>query len=179
MTVVSSFTQARFWLGPVPAPDVTKPNRREQMERRRLRTAVFRGRANQNVVRVRLRILDLDIEIAVLGEGAGVPNFKLAFHLRAPAICCDKFFVGITRLRIAINHPHETVRRRAVDVPIKFLYVFAVISFRAAYAEDAFLRKWIALIPKRERKTEQPFVIANSANAVFVPAIRARPRVIV
>src|SRR5207248_3515895 len=74
---------------------------------------------------------------------------------------------------------HETVRRRAVDIPIKFLYVFAVISFRAAYAEDAFLQKRIALVPKRERKTEQPFVIANSANAVFVPAIRARPRVIV
>src|SRR2546430_17676604 len=109
MSVVGSFTQSRFWLASVPAPGVPEPNRREQMERRRFRAAVFRAHANQNVMRVRLGVLELDIEIAVLSEGVRVPNFKFAFHFRTGTALRDQLFVGKTRLRLAVIHPHETV----------------------------------------------------------------------
>src|ERR1700736_4925329 len=149
------------------------------MQRRRLRAAVFCARANQDVVRIRLGVLNLDVEVAVLGEGVCVPNFKFAFHLRARAALRDQFFVGKTRLRIAINRPHETVRGRAVDVPIELLHVLAVITFGAAHAEEPFFQKRIALVPKRERETKPPFVIGNSADAILIPAVSARPRLIV
>src|SRR2546423_6333911 len=112
VSVVTNFAECRFGISSVPAPGVAKPNRRQQMERRGFWTAVFRADANQNVVRVRFGVLDLDLEIAVLGEGARVPDFKFAFHLRAGAALRDQLFIRKTRLRIAIDHPHETVRRR-------------------------------------------------------------------
>ena len=130
-------------------------------------------------MRIRFGVLDLNVEGAVLRERIRVPNLKLTLHLRARAALGDQFFVGKTRLRIAIDHPHETVRWRAIDVPIKFLHVLAVISFRAAHAENPLLQERIAFIPKCERKTEPAFVIRNAADAVLVPAIRAGARVIV
>src|SRR6266550_3216281 len=105
------------------------------MERGWFGPTVFCGRADQNVVRVRFGVLDLDVEEAVFRERVRVPDFEFALYFRARAALGDQFFVGKTRLRITINHPHETVRWRAIDVPIKFLDVLAVISLRAAHAE--------------------------------------------
>src|SRR5205823_5635657 len=138
-------------------------NRRQQMQRRRFRSTVFCVYANQDVVRVGLGVLDLDVEVAVVRERVRVPDFKLTFGFRSCTALRDQFFVRKTRLRIAIDHPHETVRRRAVDVPIEFLHVLAVISFRTAYAEESLLQKRIALVPKRERETKPALVIRNSS----------------
>ena len=124
-------------------------------------------------MRIRFGVLDLNVEVAVFRECGRIPNLKLALHLRARAALRDQFFVGKTRLRIAIDHPHETVRRRAVDVPIKFLHVLAVISLRAAHAENPLLQERIAFIPKCECKTEPAFVIRDAGDSVLVPAIRA------
>src|SRR2546422_901641 len=110
-------------------------------------------------MRIGLGVLDLDVEVAVLGKRVRVPDLELAFKLRARTALRDQFFVRETQLRVAIDHPHEAVRRRAVDIPIEFLHILAVISLRTAHAEEALLQKRVALVPKRERETKPTFVI--------------------
>src|SRR2546421_1430244 len=102
MTIAARFAKRRFRLIAAPAPSVAKPNRREQMQRRRFGTAVSCIYPDEDVVGIRLRVLNLDVKIAVFSERIRVPDFKLAFHLRAPAVRRDKFFVRKSRLRIAI-----------------------------------------------------------------------------
>src|SRR5947209_1572145 len=113
MTIAADFAKGRLDLISPPAPGVTKPNGRQQVERRRFRSAILRVQANQDFVRVRFGIFDLDLEETALGQRARVPNFELTFKLRASSILRDQLLVRKSRLRIAINHPHETMRRRA------------------------------------------------------------------
>src|SRR5262249_38434411 len=77
-----------------------------------------------------------------------------------------------------INHPHEAVRRRIVDVPVNFLDVLAVVAFEASYAEEALLQNRIVSIPKREGEAEPLFEIRDSSYAILAPAVGARPRVV-
>src|SRR5438270_11603241 len=121
MTIAARFAKRRFRLIAAPAPSVAKPNRRQQMQRRRFGTAVSCIYPDEDVVGIRLRVLKLDVKVATFSERVRVPNLELAFHFRTPVVRRDQLFVRKTRLRITVNHPHETVRRRAVDVPIKFL----------------------------------------------------------
>src|SRR4029077_10282768 len=73
----------------------------------------------------------------------------------------------------------ETVRGRAVDVPIEFLHILAVIALRPADAENTFFQKRIALVPKRKGEAKPSFEVGNAADAIFVPAIRTRAGVVV
>src|SRR5262249_8861269 len=70
-------------------------------------------------------------------------------------------------------------RRRGVEVEVVLLHVLAVIAFVARQAEEAFLQDWIASVPQREREAQLLPTIADAGEAVLVPAIRARSRVIV
>ena len=54
----------------------------------------------------------------------------------------DQLFIRERRLRIAIDYPHEAVRRCIVEVPIKFLDVLAVVTLGAGHAEETFLQNW-------------------------------------
>ena len=76
-----SGSQHRFGTVPAPAPGVAKPERWEEMQRRRIGPAIGRGRANQNVVRLRFGVFDLDVEKAVLRQRARFPKLEFAFHL--------------------------------------------------------------------------------------------------
>ena len=64
-----------------PRPGIAEPERREQMDRGRFRTAVMNGDLDQNVFGIGLGVFDKHIEVAVVVEDAGVEKFVL--HLLA------------------------------------------------------------------------------------------------
>ena len=71
---------------PRPGPGVAEPERRQQVQRRRLRPAVVRGYPDQHVVFRRLRVVDEDIEVAVLVEHAGVQQLVFVVLPAAAAV---------------------------------------------------------------------------------------------
>ena len=75
-----AFTQNWFANVTAPAPGIAKPNRREKMQDRLLRSAVGRGCANQNIFWGSFGISDLDIEVVVLRQSIGVPEFEFGLH---------------------------------------------------------------------------------------------------
>ncbi len=56
------------------------------MQHRRLRPAIYRGDANQNILDIGLCILDEHIEVAVLRKYAGVEQLKFRLILAATPI---------------------------------------------------------------------------------------------
>ena len=86
MTIAARFAKRRFRLIAAPAPGVAKPNRRQQMQRRRFGTAVSCIYSDEDVVGIRLRVLKLDVKVATFSERVRIPNLKLAFDLRAPVV---------------------------------------------------------------------------------------------
>src|SRR2546429_7011969 len=59
------------------------------------------------------------------------------------------------------------------------LHILAVIALIPGQAKQAFLEDGIAPVPERERETHHLMAVADSADAVFAPAIRARARMVV
>ena len=71
------------------------------------------------------------------------------------------------------------MRRRGVEIVIKFLHVLAVVALCVRQAEKSFFENRIFAIPERERKTEMLPVVAETGEAVLAPAIRAAAGVVV
>jgi hypothetical protein len=163
----------------VPGPGVAEPRRRQQVERRRLGTAVEGGHLHHQIFGVDLRVLDEDVEVAGLVEDAGVDELVLGRAAVATAILVDQVGVGKRRLRILVEHPHEAVGRRRVEIEVVLLDVLAVVALVAGQAEEALLQNRVAAVPQRQRETQLLVAIADAGNAVLVPAIGARARVLV
>src|SRR5208337_1296176 len=71
------------------------------------------------------------------------------------------------------------MRRGGVEVEIILLDVLAVVALVAGEAEGAFLQDWIDAVPQRYCQAQALLVVANAAHAVLVPAVGARPRLVV
>ena len=69
-----------------PRPGVAKPQRREQVERRRVWAAVVGGDQHQDVVGGRLGVLHDHVEVAVVVEDPGVEQLVLHVLLAAPRV---------------------------------------------------------------------------------------------
>src|SRR5207245_11057805 len=72
--------------GATPRPRVAKPERRQKMERRSVRSAIRGGDPDQEIVRRGLCVLDEDVEVPVLVEDAGVGELELSFEPSAAAV---------------------------------------------------------------------------------------------
>ena len=125
-----TFLDLRLLVRPSPAPGVSKPERRKNMQRCGLRSVVRGLHANEQVVRTGLGVFHFDIEKAILGEHASMPELELAIHPRATRAFGDELVVGKCLLRVAVDHPHQAVRRSIVVVPVNFFDIFAVVALR-------------------------------------------------
>ena len=95
------------------------------------RSAVGHFNANADVFWISFRILDKNIEITIVVEDACVDQFILGFLLSAPAtVLLDQLRIRKFRLRILVQVPHVRVGRRAVEIEIILLNVFAVVRLR-------------------------------------------------
>ena len=126
-----------------------------------------------DVVRRGLGVGDHDVEEPVLVEDTGVASSysrssrpRLAFSSRSRAY-------GILGLRIAVQPPHPRVSGRAVHGPPVLLDVLAVIAFAIRQTEQPLLQDGIAPVPQRDGEVEEAIPIADAAEAVLAPPVRA------
>src|ERR1700719_332401 len=61
--------------------------------------------------------------------------------------------------------------RRCVEIVIELFHVFAVISFKRAYAEEALFQNWIFAVPKRGGKEENLKAVGNPRNPILAPPV--------
>ena len=163
----------------VPGPGIPEPDGREQPQAGGFGAPVFNGNFDQDVFDVGLRIFHEHIEVAIVGKHSRVEKFKLWIALAATPVFRHQLVIRKRRVRIFIQKLHVRVSRRAVEVEVIFLHVLAVISLVAGEPKKAFLQDRVALIPHRKGKTDELMTIADSTQAVFIPAVGTRARMIV
>ena len=65
------------------------------------------------------------------------------------------------------------MRRRAIEVEVALLDVFAVIALFVGEAEQALFQDRIAFVPQRQRKAEELLVVRDASKPILAPAIGA------
>ena len=164
---------------PAVVPGVAEPQRRQQVQRRRLRAAVVRGDPHQDVVVRRLGVLDHDVEVAVVVEDAGVEQLVLEVLLAAAAVRGHQVLVGERPLRILVEALQVGVRRRRVEVEPVLLGVLAVVALAVGEPEHPLLEDRVGAVPERQRQAQSLLRVADPGDAVLAPAVRARARLVV
>ena len=162
-----------------PRPGVAEPERRQDVNGRRVRSAVLDRDLDEDVFGRGLGVFDEHVEVAVLIEHARIE--QLVLELRAPALLVrlDDVLVRVGCLRILVQVLHVRVRGRGVDVEVVLLHVLAVVAFAVRQSKQSLLQDRVALVPQREREAEELLVVRYAREAVFAPAIRSRARLIV
>ena len=163
-----------------PRPRVAKPQRRQQVQRRRLRPAIGDRDADQHIVRRRLGVLGRARRSsgsssntpvsASSNSGSPLPRRRFSSTSRA---------YGILGLRILVERLHVRMRRRRIEVVVALLHVLAVVALRAGQAEQPLLQDRVAAVPQRQREAQPALAIADAQQPVFAPAIRAAAGLIV
>src|SRR5690349_15118475 len=69
--------------------------------------------------------------------------------------------------------------RSAVEIKVILLNVFAVVAFTSGEAKQPLFENGIFSIPEGECKTDHLMAVGDTGNAVFIPTVRFRARVIV
>ena len=143
------------------------------------RSAIAYTDLDQDVVRRLLGILDKNVEVTVFIEDPGIEQLILHVAAGAPLVGLDQIFVGIRRLRILVQILHVRVRRRAVEVEVILLDVFAMVAFAVGQPEQAFLENRVFAVPQRHAEAQQLHVVGDAGQTVFAPVIGARAGLIV
>jgi hypothetical protein len=169
------FPQARLDLAAfvvaAPGPGVAKPQRWQHVQRRGLRTAVGHHNPDAHVVGTGLGVLDLDVKKAVFGKHPGVGQLILRIIPRPATVLRAERFVGKPGLRILVKRPVPGVGRRRIEIEVHLFHILPVVALGAGQAEEAFLQKGIATVPKRDRETEAALAVGESEQAILAPPI--------
>ena len=165
--------QARLrQLGP-PGPRVAEPERRKQVDRRGLRSAVRDGDPDEAFLRSRLGVLDDDVEVAIVVEDAGVDELVLELPARAACVLRHQVVVRKRGLRVPVQPLHVRVGGRRIEVGVVLLHVLAVVAFGVTQAEEALLQNRIVAVPERQRETQALLEIGKAREPVLAPVVRA------
>src|SRR6266513_215302 len=162
-----------------PGPRVSEPERRQHIQRRWFRAAVYYCDSDQDIFRRFLRILYEDVEVPVLIEYSGIEQFILEFLARTAPIGLHQVSIRELRLWIFVEILHVGMSRRAVEIEAVLLYIFTVVSFAVRQSEKAFLQDGVFAVPQAQGKAKILLVVGNACEPVFSSAIRSRPRLIV
>src|SRR5262249_28023616 len=154
-------------------------DRREQLQPRFLRPAIDYARSYQDILDVGLGVFDEDVEITITIEHARVEKF--VFHVIASpaARLLYELFLWKSGLRIFVQEFHVRMSRRRIEIEVILLYVLSVVALRPGQSEQPLLQKRIATVPQRDGETDQLMPVADAGDAIFVPSVSPRPRVIV
>ncbi len=71
------------------------------------------------------------------------------------------------------------MRGSVVEVKVAFLYVLAVIALFAREAKETFFEEWITAIPQGDGEADLLVAVADSGQAVFIPAVGSGAGVVV
>src|SRR5262249_45061222 len=115
----------------------------------------------------------------VVIEDVGIKQFEFRLIFSASPVFLDQSAVWKLRLWILVQILHVRVCRRAVEIEVVLLNIFAVVTFIAGQTEDPLFENRITLIPQSYGKTEKLTAIGNPCNPIFIPAIHTRAGLIV
>ena len=163
----------------MPGPLVAEPERRQNVQFGRFRTAIVNRDLNQNVFRRTFGVLDEYVEVAILIEHARIDQLVLHFLPATAAAGLDEIGVGERRLRILVKVLHVRMRRSAVEIEVVLLDILAVIALAVGQSEQAFLEDRVLAVPQGHGKAETLLVVGNPGQPVFAPAVGARSGLIV
>ena len=149
------------------------------MDRRVFRSAIADSDLHQNIFGRSLGILDEDIKVTLLVEGVCIDQLELRILFAPAAILFNEPIVGKFPLRILVKHLEIRMRRRGIEIVIKLLNVFAVISLSVREAEKPLFQNRILPIPEGQSQTEALMIVAQTGNAIFAPTIGATARLVV
>src|SRR4029077_3119102 len=110
--------------------------------------------------------------------GWSVADTEITIVLERGALF-DEPIVREFPLRILIEHFEIRMRRRGVEVVVKLLNVFPVISLTVREAENPLFQNRILPIPEGQSQTETLMVVAQAGNAIFAPTIGTAARLVV
>ncbi len=161
-----------------PGPLVSKPELRDEVQRRGGGAAIVCGDACEQIGRRALRVLDDDIEVFIVCEEAGVQNLEFGIEPGSRGILVDQPAIRKGPLRILVEGFHVRVRRHVVEVVVQLLDILAVIALMAAKAEKALLEDRVRTVPERRREAQPLVAVADPEDAVFAPAVRSRARLL-
>ncbi len=167
----ADLAEDRFGALVPPRPGVPEPERRQDVDSRRLRTAVVDRHANQDVVRSRLGVFEEDVEVPVILEDPRVEQLVLELFPRPPPVRLEEIPVGELALRILVEVLHVRVGRRRVEVEVVLLDVLSVVPLAVGEPEHALLQDRVPLVPQREGETETLLVVGEPAEAVLAPPV--------
>ena len=156
---------------PLPRPRVAEPQRGQDVQRRRLRSAVHHGEPHPQVVRRGLRVLHPHVEVAIAVEDAGIEQLVLRQHPSSPPVLLDELGVGERALRVLVERLEVAGGRRGVEEVVQLLHVLAVVALVAVEAVEALLEDGIALVPERHGEAQPALAIGDTQKPVLSPAV--------
>src|SRR4029077_5993003 len=162
-----------------PGPGVAEPERGKQTQTGRVRAAIVRGDAHEDVFRGGLGMRDEDVEITVLAEYARIEQLEFGVLSCAAMVFRDKLCIRKFRLRVFVKKLQIRGGGSSIQIKVVFLYVFAVVAFEVRQPEETLLQKRIALVPERESEADSLMAVAEAGDAVFTPAIGAGASLVV
>jgi hypothetical protein len=112
-------------------------------------------------------------------EHAGVEQLVFEFVARSLPVDLDQVFIWVGALRILVEVLHVGVRRRAIEIKVVFLNVFAVVGFVVGQTEKPLFKDGIIAVPQRQREAQHAVTVRNSRQPVLAPAVGARARLVV
>jgi hypothetical protein len=123
------------------------------------------------------RVLHKHVEVAVVVEDSGVEQFVLRVVPPAALALLAQFLVREARVRVLVEELQVRVRRGGVEVVVHLLHVFAVIPLLVLQPKESLLEDRVFAVPQRDRETQVLHVVADPAEAVLAPPVRAAVRV--
>ena len=160
-------------------PGVAEPQGRQHVDRIGLGPPVADRDPHEHVVGVRLRVVDLDDPVAVVVEDARVDELVLGLLARPAGVLGDQVVIRERRLRVVVAPAEPGARRQRVEVPPVLLGVLAVVALAVRQAEDPLLEDRVAPVPQRERQAHPTEHVGIASEALLVPAVRPRARMVV
>ena len=145
----------------------------------RFRSSIVDRDENQDILMGGLGIFDNDIEVAIVVEHTGLAEFVFPVLFPAPPVFFDEPGIREFSLRIFVEKLHVGMRRRGIEIKIRFLDIFPMVAFVAGEAEQTFFQNGITAIPEGEGQADFLMAVGNASEAVFSPPIRPRTGVIV
>src|ERR1700735_5535569 len=148
------------------------------MKAGRIRSAIPRGYANENIFRIGLRVFHENIKVTILRENSSIYQLVFLILARSFAIFGNQLLVREFSVRILVQIFQIRTGRRGVEVVVIF-DVLAMIAFAIGEAEEALFEDRVFLVPHGECETNVLVTIAETRNAVFTPTVRPGSRMVV
>src|SRR5687768_6930932 len=141
--------------------------------------SIVYGYSDKQIVSGCFCILHKDVEVAIVVKDPRVDKVVLGLEFVAFFVFFYELLIWKFRLRILVQHLHIGMCRRAVEVIVMLLAVFAVIPLNAGQSKDPLLKDRIFGVPERDREVRKLIFVADACDTLFAPPVGFAARSVV